>query len=211
MKNLYCRQLLTENYHLLPIEQIKQSWNKTCANKETLSGYPVYLFKNLEKLDNNFCVRPDEMSFLKKKNPYTNKRFIWSPEYKRTFPITEEYNDRLCPLQQLDSYDKYSFIASSSPIIDIQTLPEIIPVRKDLSSTFTDNSGKKVFVVSTINPSRIYSLHYYMIKLKEPILTYQSSVKRTDIVRMRTLYKKQKAQILFTPFCILNGNFFRQK
>lgn len=204
MKNLFCRQLLTENYNMLPIEEMKSTWNKNCFNKETLSGYPVYLFKDLEKLENKFCVRPDEMFFIGNRNPYTNKQLIWRSGYRMTVPVTEEYNDRLCPLEEFDSSDKYSFIASSLPIMNIQSLPEKIPVRRSLSSTFSDSTGKQVFVVSTINPSQIYSLYYYVIKIEKPLGKNQTNMKRENIVSMRRLYKRQKAKTLFDK--IKNAN-----
>jgi hypothetical protein len=195
MKNLYCRELLTENYQLLPIEQMKKKWNKSCQNKETLSGYPVYLFKDLKKLDKKYCVRPDQLSFFNRKNPYTNDTFYPQFGHNTTLPITEEYNNKLCPLTDLTSDDEYVFLATLLPFENITQLPTRISIVR-YQPDFLYLETWKVAVILKINPSQIYSLFYYIMKIKKKIKPEQRTLNKNQIIKIYPLYKKQKSKTI---------------
>ena len=198
MKNLYCRQLLTQNFQLVPLEKLKKKWNKSCANRETLSGYPVYLFQNLKTLGKKYCVRPDELQFIKKINPYTGKNISFPP-YDTTIPIHQEYNPQLCPLTQLIADSEYWFLLSTCPIENIQQLPDQVSVSLSyLNPSLKTIRLKKQVIRMTINPSQIYSLYYYVIKLRP----HQGSriinvIKKQDIIKLYPLYNKQTASTLY--------------
>lgn len=195
MKNIYCRQLLTQNHNLIPIKEMKETWNKDCHNKETLSGYPVYLFNNLNKLGKK-CVRPDQMYFFKGKNPYTGRKSRPSV-YRTTLPITEEYNNKLCPLTTFVSGDDYVFLVSSSPIHAMEEAPNKIPIIHESNPSYSTIRHKKIVVLKNINPSRIFSLYFYIIRLRDKIKKNDKHLHKNNILKMYLLYDKKSVKTLF--------------
>lgn len=188
MKNLYCRQILTQNYNLIPIQEIKKKWNTECKNKETLSGYPVYLFDKLRITDGNYCARPDQLDFFNV-DPYTNKRFI--KFYGKTIPITQEYNNKLCPLSQLNANQSpnHVFLISNHIVYSIKQLPDEIPV-ETTNPSFSKIRFHEYIVINIINPSQIYSAYYYVLKIRNK---NRFVVKKKDIVRLYPVYAKETA------------------
>jgi hypothetical protein len=198
MKNLFCRELLTQHYPLLPLTTLKKKWNTDCVNTQTLSGYPVHLFPELKKLDGNYCVRPDQLHFLHgNKHPYTGKRLFTTIPWKQTMPVTQEFNTALCPLhERFKSKEKeYMFLASPYPIRSVDDLPTEIEIslRNEVHYTL-----RKPILFSTIRPSYIYSMYYYMVRIDlsgKKKIVYQ--IPKKKILKLYPMYKKEPSQNLY--------------
>lgn len=197
MKNLFCRELLTQHYQLMPLQTIKKNWNTDCANQQTLSGYSVHLFPKLEKLG-KYCIRPDQFYFFKK-NPYTGRRLtkVEKWKYNTTLPITEEFNKKLCPLNEnLKSEEQeYMFLVSPVPILSLDNLPNHveITIRYDIPYFL-----RRPILSYRINPSNIYSMYYYIVRIdltdKEKII---HQVPKKKIIKIYPLYNKDEPKILY--------------
>lgn len=201
MKNLFCRELLTQHYQLLPINEMKKKLNKDCVNKQTLSGYPVYLFPTLKKIG-KYCVRPDQLWFLKKQNPYTGEKLtkkdekLWK-DNTITLPITEEFNTKLCPLHKNfnSTYEEeYMFLVSPFPIKTIADLPNSIEITiRDIHYTL-----RNPILTYVIRPSFIYSMYYYIVRLdltKKDKIIYQ--IPKNKIIKIYPLYEKETPKKLY--------------
>lgn len=192
MKNLFCRYLLTTHYPMLPLKEMEKEWNAGCANRKTVSGYPVFLFppSTLENRGGN-CVRPDQFYFLTK-DPYTGRTLtkLDKQSFKKmemTMPATQEYNPRLCPVQHRLRSDKgpFVFLASPAPIHKKGDLPDIIKVRE--SSIYT--GLEQPVVLLDVRPSYIFSAHYYLVRLVRGGKP-KSVVRKEDVRAIYPLYDK---------------------
>lgn len=189
---MQCRELLSKNYPLLPLQTLKKKWNTACSNKETLSGYPVHLFPNLTNIGKH-CFRPDEMHFLTK-NPYTGKMHKLTKKERlttETAPITQIYNKDICPVEsKLKSTpdEEYFFISSSTPYKSVKDLPSIISHDPIVSLSI---SASRV-----INPANIFSKHYYIAKLKKKMPDKLKHLMRRDIKYIYPLYTKELADTI---------------
>lgn len=192
---MQCRELLSQNYPLLPLQKLKKEWNTKCVNKETLSGYQVYLFPNLKK-EGKHCFRPDEMHFFTT-NPYTNKKHKMSKTERlneQTVPIIQTYNKNLCPVErqlEIAMNEDYIFISSPTPCDTVKDLPDTIMIKSTIK---TDDAT--ICATRTIKPSNISSRYYYLAKLNKKIEDYISVIKQTNIKRISPLYSKQVAKTL---------------
>lgn len=194
MENLFCRHLLTTHYPLLPLEKMKKEWNTGCANKKTVSGYPVYLFppSALEKRG-DYCVRPDQFYFLRK-DPYTGKEIPGKhrPHAKKTVPATQEHNPHLCPVQHRLYSEKgpFVFLASPFPVRSKRDLPDSLVVRR----YDADNNARDPVLMIEIRPSYIFSMHYYLVRLVGGAGALGARVKKDDIRAIYPLYDKETAK-----------------
>lgn len=191
MKNLFCRELLAQ--HVIPLDIMKKKWNKECPNKQTLSGYPIYLFNNLKTLDNTYCVRPDELAFFQNKHPYTGTERAPS-KFQLTLPITQEFNHTLCPLAPLRADEHFVFLVSVNPISVVEQLPARIPLIRQWNASYSTLVKKKVFVLLTLRPSNIYSFYYYVMKVNK---INPKTVSRDEIVRLFPLYDKKVSLTMY--------------
>lgn len=188
MKNLFCRELLAQ--HAIPLDLLKKKWNKQCPNKQTLSGYPVFLFSNLKTLDKTYCVRPDQLAFFQNKHPYTGEERPPS-KFQLTLPVTQEYDHQLCPLAPLRAEDQFVFLVSVNPISMVEQLPVRIPLIRQWNPSYTSLVKKKIFVLVTLRPSNIYSFYHYLMKVNK---VNPKTVSRENIVRIFPLYDKDASR-----------------
>lgn len=190
MKNLFCRHLLTAHYPMLPLEEMEKEWHTKCANRKTVSGYPVHLFppSALEERGGH-CIRPDQFYFLRE-DPHTGRKLtkLDKQSFKKkemTVPATQEYNPRLCPVRHRLRSDKgpFVFLVSPFPVRTKRDLPDSVVVR----SGDWAMAPLKPVVLLDVRPSYIFSMHYYLIRLVGG-KTVPSSGKRIKKENIRAIY-----------------------
>lgn len=193
MKNLFCRHLLTSHYPLLPLKEMKQKWHGDCVNIKTVSGYPVHVFppSALVKRSDGYCIRPDQFYFLHT-DPRTGKAIRTRGRREHadsTYPVTQEYNPRLCPVQpRLRSLEsEFVFLVSPFPVRSKRDLPDSLFMRHEI----TRNLDRPV-VLLNIRPSDIFSMNYYLVNVGKELIG--ACVNKSNIRAIYPLYDKETVQ-----------------